>query len=289
MGRPETAARSAVVARKSFDAGIARELRSTEVGPKPGSHNSNPKARLMMLMPRVQPARHILVVDDDSSLREQVADYLRDHGYVLHLAGDARTMEAILAAAPIDLIVLDLMLPGEDGLSICRRIAGAGRPAIVMMSAMGGEVDRVLGLELGADDYLPKPCSPRELLARVRAVMRRVDEVRDGAPKRARGYRFSGFTVDAHRRQVQAPNGTTILLTAGESDMLLTFLERPRRILSRVELMERSRGDDADALSRAVDIQISRLRRKIHAYAEEEIIRTFRGVGYMFDAEVHPS
>jgi two-component system OmpR family response regulator len=237
-------------------------------------------------MQSLQPARHILVVDDDAGLREQIADYLQEHGYVLHAAGDAPTMEAVLTEAPIDLIILDLMLPGEDGLSICRRVARAGGPAIVMMSAMGDEVDRVLGLELGADDYLPKPCSPRELLARVRAVIRRLDEVRSGAPARARSYQFLGFTVDAHRRQVRAPSGATVLLTAGEFALLQTFLDNPQRILSRDELLERSRGGEPDVFGRAIDVQISRLRRKLHANVDGEIIRTLRGAGYMFDAKV---
>jgi two-component system OmpR family response regulator len=233
-----------------------------------------------------QPGRHVLVVDDDANLREQIAGYLQEHGFVLHEAGDGASMEAILAQEPIDLIVLDLMLPGEDGLSICRRLAGTGGPAILMMSAMAAEVDRVLGLELGADDYLPKPCSPRELLARVRAIIRRVDEARAGAPGPAKGYQFLGFTVSPQRRQVRAPNGTTILLTAGEFGLLKALLDHPERILSREDLIEQSGAGDGDVAGRAIDVQISRLRRKLHAYAEEEIIRTIRGAGYMFDARV---
>jgi len=237
-------------------------------------------------MPSLAPVRHILVVDDDVGLREQIADYLQQHGYVLHAAGDARAMEAVLAKTAIDLIVLDLKLPGEDGLSICRRVAGAGGPAIVMMSAASDEVDRVLGLELGADDYLAKPCSPRELLARVRAVIRRLDETRGGAPGRAKAYGFRGFTVDAHRRQVRTPSGAVVLLTAGEFALLQTFLDSPQRILSRDHLLEHARGGEADPLGRAVDVQISRLRRKLHAEIDGEIIRTLRGAGYMFDAKV---
>jgi two-component system OmpR family response regulator len=234
----------------------------------------------------VLPARHILVVDDDSQLREQVVGYLREHGFLLHGAGDAAAMELILAAEPIDLVILDVMLPGEDGLSICRRLTETGGPAIVMVSAMGEEVDRILGLELGADDYLPKPCSPRELLARVRAVFRRLDEVRGGAPKKGKTYQFQGFVVDTVRRQLRAPNGTTILLTAGEFSLLSVFLENPQRILSRDQLLEQARGSQTDVFDRAVDVQISRLRRKLHASTEGEIIRTYRGAGYLFDAKV---
>ena len=241
---------------------------------------------MMSLAASAPPARHILVVDDDTALREQVVDYLADHGYRTHAAGSGAAMEEVLAAEPIDLVILDVMLPGEDGLSICRRLSDRGGPAIVMMSAMGEEVDRVLGLELGADDYLPKPCSPRELLARVRAVMRRVDDVRNGGPRRGKLYHFLGFTVDAQRRQLRAPSGASILLTAGEFSLLNVFLDQPQRILSREELLEQARGGDTDVFDRAVDVQISRLRRKLHACIEGEIIRTFRGAGYMFDAKV---
>lgn len=232
------------------------------------------------------PARHVLVVDDDSQLREQVTGYLLEHGYQVHAAGDGPSMEQALAAAPIDLIILDVMLPGEDGLSICRRLSETGGPAIIMVSAMGDEVDRVLGLELGADDYLPKPCSPRELLARVRAVMRRLDEVRGGAPRKGKTYQFLGFVVDVVRRQVRAPNGTVILLTAGEFSLLSAFLEHPQRIISRDQLLELARGTQTDVFDRAVDVQISRLRRKLHACSEGEIIKTVRGAGYMFDVAV---
>ena len=231
-------------------------------------------------------ARQILVVDDDTELRQQMAAYLRDHGYVVYEAADAPSMERALARTPVDLVVLDVMLPGEDGFSICRRLADEGGPAIVMVSAMGEEVDRILGLELGADDYLPKPCNPRELLARVRAVIRRLDEVRGGAAPRGRTYQFQGFVLDMLRRQLRAPNGTTILLTAGEFSLLVAFLEHPQRILSRDQLLELARGNQTEVFDRAVDVQISRLRRKLHACVEDEIIKTYRGAGYLFDARV---
>ena len=240
----------------------------------------------MTAQPSVLPARHVLVVDDDSQLREQVASYLAEHGFQVHAAADARSMDQILASAPIDLVVLDLMLPGEDGLSICRRLTADGGPAIIMVSAMGEEIDRVLGLELGADDYLPKPCSPRELLARVRAVFRRLEEVRGGAPRKGKAYQFQGFVVDALRRQLKSPSGATILLTSGEFSLLSAFLDHPQRILSRDQLIEIARGHDADVFDRAVDVQISRLRRKLHACSDGEIITTVRGAGYMFDVAV---
>ncbi|HET6970003.1 MAG TPA: response regulator [Phenylobacterium sp.] len=240
----------------------------------------------MTVQPSVLPARHILVVDDDTQLREQISGYLAEYGYQVHVAGDAKAMDRVLGAAPIDLVVLDLMLPGEDGLSICRRLSADSGPAIIMVSAMGEEIDRVLGLELGADDYLAKPCSPRELLARVRAVFRRLEEARGGAPRRGKGYQFQGFVVDTLRRQLRAPNGATILLTSGEFSLLSAFLDHPQRILSRDQLLDIARGEDTDVFDRAVDVQINRLRRKLHACSDGEIIKTVRGAGYMFDVAV---
>ncbi len=240
----------------------------------------------MNLATNPNPIPQILVVDDDQDLRERVADYLTQHGYGVHLASDGITMEQALAAAPIDLIVLDVMMPGEDGLSICRRVADGGGPAIIMVSAMGEEIDRILGLELGADDYLAKPCSPRELLARVRAVLRRREDNRAGAPPKGKAYYFLGFTLDGVRRTLRAPNGVSILLTAGEFSLLSAFLDNPQRILSRDQLIEKARGADSDVFDRAVDVQISRLRRKLHDCSPQEIIKTYRGAGYMFDAKV---
>jgi two-component system OmpR family response regulator len=234
----------------------------------------------------ILPARHVLVVDDDHALREQVCSYLREYGFNVHEAANGAEMERVLSSAPVDLVILDVMMPGEDGLSICRRISADGGPAIIMVSAMGEEVDRVLGLELGADDYLAKPCSPRELLARVRAVFRRIEEVRGGQPKRGKTYHFLGFVVDILRRQLRAPNGATILLTAGEFSLLSAFLDNPQRILTRDQLLDIARGVQSEVFDRAVDVQISRLRRKLHACVEGEIIKTVRGAGYLFDAKV---
>jgi two-component system OmpR family response regulator len=240
----------------------------------------------MNLAANPAPVPQILVVDDDQDLRERVIDYLAQHGYGVHGATDGLAMEKALAAAPIDLIILDVMLPGEDGLSICRRVTDAGGPAIIMVSAMGEEIDRILGLELGADDYLAKPCSPRELLARVRAVLRRREDNRAGAPPKGKAYYFLGFTLDGVRRTLRAPNGVSILLTAGEFSLLSAFLDNPQRILSRDQLIEKARGADSDVFDRAVDVQISRLRRKLHDCSPQEIIKTYRGAGYMFDAKV---
>ena len=240
----------------------------------------------MSLASNPSPIPQILVVDDDETLRVGIADYLGQHGYLVHQAADGLSMERVLAASPVDLIVLDVMLPGEDGLSICRRVTDAGGPAIIMVSAMGDEIDRILGLELGADDYLGKPCSPRELLARVRAVLRRREESGPGSPAKGKAYYFLGFTLDGVRRTLRAPNGVSILLTAGEFSLLSVFLDNPQRILSRDQLIEKARGADADVFDRAVDVQISRLRRKLHDCAPQEIIKTYRGAGYLFDAKV---
>jgi len=176
-------------------------------------------------------------------------------------------------------------MPGEDGLSICRRLAARNGPPVIMLSAMGEEVDRIVGLELGADDYLAKPCNPRELLARIRAVLRRREEG-GGRLSADLGYSFAGFQLDMSRRQLKAPNGVLVLLTAGEFALLLAFLAHPNRVLSRDELLERARGGEADVFDRAIDVQISRLRRKLHACTERELILTYRGSGYMFDADV---
>lgn len=236
--------------------------------------------------PASAPARCVLVVDDDEELREQLAAYLCEHGYEARAVGDAQEMERSLASMTVDLVILDVRLPGEDGLSICQRLSAGGGPAIIMLSAFAEEVDRILGLELGADDYLAKPCSPRELLARVRAVFRRLDEARAGEAPRVRGFQFAGFSVDPMRRQLRAPDGAVILLTSGEFSLLTAFLDHPQRILSRDQLLETARGSQVEVFDRAVDVQISRLRRKLNASAEVEVIKTVRGMGYLLDAKV---
>jgi two-component system OmpR family response regulator len=228
---------------------------------------------------------HILVVDDDAGLRQHIGAYLAEHSLKVEVAQNAAEMEQVLASKPIEVVVLDVMMPGEDGLSICRRLAARNGPPVIMLSAMGEEVDRIVGLELGADDYLAKPCNPRELLARIRAVIRRREEGGVRLPADL-GYSFAGFQLDMARRQLKAPNGVLVLLTAGEFALLLAFLSYPNRVLSRDELLERARGGEADVFDRAIDVQISRLRRKLHACTERELILTYRGSGYMFDADV---
>jgi two-component system OmpR family response regulator len=232
-----------------------------------------------------EPAARILVVDDDSGLRAEIADYLVEHDYEVYSAPDAEAMNAILAVQSIDILVLDLMLPGEGGLSVCRRLQKTRRPSILMLSAMGQDADRIAGLEFGADDYLAKPCAPRELLARIRAILRR----RQGGPLSKPdfvGYKFSGFRLDVMRRQLQAPNGVTVLLTPGEFTLLLAFMERPNQVLTRDQLLDAARGGDVEIFDRAIDVQISRLRRKLCAFTDHEIIVTLRCVGYRFSGHI---
>jgi two-component system, OmpR family, response regulator len=221
----------------------------------------------------------ILIVDDDEELSRHIADYLADNNLVVETARDGPTMDRALARSPFDLVILDVMMPGEDGLSICKRLASS--PAsIIMMSAVGEAVDRIVGLELGADDYLAKPCSPRELLARVRAVLRRRDSARRGTRGGGLTYRFGGYELDAGRNLLKGPSGVTVLLSRGDYALLLAFLDNPKRILSREELADCANGDRTENFDRAIDVQISRLRRKMGDSEGQEIIRTVRGAGY---------
>jgi two-component system OmpR family response regulator len=225
----------------------------------------------------------ILVVDDDPGIREVLCDYLGQHGYEASGAASATEMDRALAAASIDLIVLDLMMPGEDGLSVVRRLSGNG-PPIVMLSAMGEDTDRIVGLELGADDYLAKPCNPRELLARVRAVLRRPRD--EEAPTGGPALTFAGWRLDLMRRELTRPDGMLVSLSGGEFALLNAFAERPGRILTRDQLLEAARGADADVFDRAMDVQISRLRKKLDDGSGLEMIQTVRGEGYRFDVKV---
>jgi two-component system OmpR family response regulator len=233
------------------------------------------------------PAVRILMVDDDPGIRDVVSDFLTRHGFVVETAGDANEMEQILSKGPVDLVVLDIMLPGEDGLAICRRIAGPDGPAIIMLSAMGEETDRIVGLELGADDYLPKPCSPRELLARIRAVLRRRQEPRSAEGPLGAGCAFAGWRLDLVRRELRSPQGVVVNLSSGEFSLLRAFVERPQRVLTRDRLLDLARGPDTEAYDRAIDVQISRLRKKLDdGSGGQELIRTIRNEGYVFTAKV---
>jgi two-component system, OmpR family, response regulator len=233
------------------------------------------------------PSPRILVVDDDPGLREVLVDYLGQHGFEAMGAASAAEMDRQLEHRPPDLVVLDLMMPGEDGLSACRRLIARGGPPVVMLSAMGEETDRIVGLELGADDYLPKPCNPRELLARVRAVLRRrAGPEAPGASAAEPVLAFDGRTLNLLRRELTRPDGTVTVLSAGEFALLKAFAESPRRVLSRDQLLERARGSETEVFDRAMDVQISRLRKKLADADGRDPIQTLRGEGYMFDATV---
>jgi DNA-binding response OmpR family regulator len=226
------------------------------------------------------PAR-ILVVDDDPGIREVLCDYLVQHGYQARGAASAAEMDRALASGPTDLIVLDLMMPGEDGLSVVRRLSGT--PPVVMLSAMGEDTDRIVGLELGADDYLAKPCNPRELLARIRAVLRR-----HGGGSAANGQlmRFGSMEIDRDARTITIA-GKPCELTSYQFDLLLAMAERAGRVLSRDQIMEAVRGRELDAFDRSIDVHMGRIRAAIEADPKQpRRILTVRGVGYMFKAEV---
>ncbi len=204
-----------------------------------------PMSALSKSNPRTGPAERILMVDDDPGIRDVVSDFLGQHGYEVETAADAHGDGAALSAGPADLIVLDVMLPGEDGLAICRRLRRPGGPPIIMLSAMGEETDRIVGLELGADDYLPKPCNPRELLARVRAVLRRrPSRAGDGGDLGA-ACEFAGWRLDLVRRELRSPQRVVVNLSSGEFSLLRAFVERPQRVLTRDQLLEFARGPDS--------------------------------------------
>jgi two-component system OmpR family response regulator len=224
----------------------------------------------------------LLVVDDDAELRTLVTDFLRSSGFLVDAAANGAAMDKALADKRYDLIVLDQMMPGEDGLSILRRLRDPGGPAIIMLSAMGEDTDRIIGLEVGADDYLPKPCNPRELLARIRAVLRRRGgEGRTGPFGKSR--RFGGWVLDIVQRQLTRPGQPSVALTDAEFRTLSAFLDRPQRVLTRDQLIEHARGLGSDVFDRAIDVTISRLRKKL---APDDPIRTVRNEGYMFTLRV---
>ncbi|OXE35572.1 MAG: DNA-binding response regulator [Phenylobacterium zucineum] len=239
-----------------------------------------------MIVQNQAPSARILMVDDDPGICDVVLEFLGQHGYAVRTAGSARDMDVALSLETVDLIILDVMLPGEDGLAVCRRLSGADAPPIIMLSAMAEDTDRIVGLELGADDYLPKPCNPRELLARVRAVLRRA-ELRGAYQVAGTGCEFAGWRLDLVRRELQTPGGIMVHLSGGEFSLLRAFVEHAQRVLTRDQLLDMARGPDSDAFDRAIDVQISRLRRKLEEGAKgQNLIRTIRNEGYMFIAKV---
>ncbi len=231
---------------------------------------------------------HILIADDDRQIRTSLARFLGASGFRVSASEDGATMCAALEKGRFDLIVLDIMMPGEDGLSLCRRLRAESKIPIILLTALTSEVDRIVGLELGADDYICKPFSPRELLARIRAVLRRTGDVaQKGANALGVSYGFEGWRLDAVRRTLHNPQGALVELTAGEFDLLLAFAERPKHVLTRDQLLDLTRGRESSIFDRTIDVQVSRLRRKIEADPQlPMLIKTVRSGGYVFCADV---
>ena len=229
----------------------------------------------------------ILIVEDDRDIRDLLADFLKREGFAVEVAEDGVGADRILARTVPDLIVLDLMLPGEDGLSICRRLRARGATPILMLTAKNDDIDRIVGLELGADDYLGKPFNPRELLARIRSILRRSEASAARAGDRRRRS-FAGFIVDLDARSVERADGTSVPLTSAEFDLLACFVERPRRVLTRDQLLDWTRGRSADPFDRTIDVTVSRLRRKLEMAdpSAPALVTTVRNGGYLFAGDV---
>ena len=234
---------------------------------------------------------HILVVDDDRETCALLSKFLTRHGYRVSVAHEGKGMMHALESARVNLVVLDLMLPGEDGLSLCRRLRAWSTVPVIMLTAMGEQTDRIVGLELGADDYLAKAADPRELLARIRAVLRRAGPPEVGSSGTGnRVLEFAGWRLDVGQRQLLSPVGAFVPLRSSEFELLLALAERPRRVLTRDQLLDLSRGRAANAFDRSIDVLISRLRRKMEVDPKEPaLIRTVRGGGYLFSVQVSTS
>ena len=233
-------------------------------------------------------APHLLIVDDDKELCSLLSKFLSRHGYRVSVAHNGGEMASTLEASRVNLVILDLMLPGEDGLVLCRRLRATSTLPIIMLTAISDETDRMIGLEMGADDYLAKVPNPRELLARVRAVLRRAGppEARASVDQK-RILEFAGWRLDVTHRQLFSAKNALVPLRAGEFDLLLALAERPQRVLSRDQLLDLSRGRTANVFDRSIDVQISRLRRKIEPDPKEPtLIKTVRSGGYILAANV---
>jgi two-component system OmpR family response regulator len=231
---------------------------------------------------------HILVVDDDREIRDLLARFLERNRFRVTTARDGREARRAWPLGHYQLVVLDLMLPGEGGLEVARWLRQQGDVPIVMLTAMGEETDRIIGLELGADDYVPKPFNPRELLARIRAVLRRTSErAEKKVEPAAKSVRFSGWTLEPARRRLLNPDGAEVALTGGEYDLLVALVERANRVLTRDMLLDLLRGRQAGPFDRAIDVAISRLRRKLEDDGRHaQLIKTVRGGGYVLAAEI---
>jgi two-component system OmpR family response regulator len=231
---------------------------------------------------------HILIVDDDRDIRDLLSEYLQKQGYRTSLAADGRAMRAVLSRSEPALIVLDLMLPGEDGLTLCREVRAHSDIPIIMLTARGEEVDRIVGLEMGADDYLSKPFSPRELVARIKSILRRTRALPSNLkPDHVKLLRFAGWALDVATRNLRSPEGVSIALSGTDFKLLRIFLDHPNRVLTRDQLIDMTQSRDAGPFDRSIDLQVSRLRRRLNDNPKEpSIIKTSRGEGYVLAAEV---
>lgn len=234
------------------------------------------------------PSPHILVVDDNRDIRETLARYLIKNGLRATTAESAAHARKAMKAAVIDLVVLDIMMPGEDGLSLCRHLVESGSAPVILLTAMAEETDRVIGLEIGADDYVTKPFNPRELLARVRAVLRRTNAApKERDPLETDELRFEGWRLDVMKRELFDPEDVKVDLSSGEFQLLCAFLKRPNVVLNRDQLLDLTSGRSSNMFDRSIDNQVSRLRRKIEKDPKEpDFIKTVWGGGYMFAAKV---
>lgn len=238
----------------------------------------------------MNPQPHILVVEDDGEVSALVARFLRTNDMRVSVAANGRAMAKQMQDARIDLVVLDVMLPDEDGLSICRRLRATSTLPIIILTAKAEDVDRIIGLEMGADDYISKPFNPRELLARIRSVLRRSSGNSTEASARADVLSFAGWRLDRHARQLHNPDGARVALTGAEFDLLVAFCERPRRVLRRDQLIDLTQGRAANPFERSIDILVSRLRQKMESNPKEPVLfQTIRSGGYMFSPEVTPT
>jgi two-component system OmpR family response regulator len=231
---------------------------------------------------------HVLVVDDEPAIGELIRSYLTRHGLRVSLAPDGSEMRRIMREDPVDVVLLDLGLPGEDGLSLTRHIRAHSNVGVIIVTGSGESVDRIVSLELGADDFVAKPFDLRELLARIRSVLRRTGaSARAPAPARQPGLSFAGWHLETQSRRLFGPDGAEVTLTSGEYDLLKVFADNPNRVLSRDRLLQETRKRDAGPFDRAVDMQIARLRRKIELDADNPVlIKSVRGAGYIFTPAV---
>ncbi len=229
---------------------------------------------------------HILIVDDDPELRSLLGDYLGKNGFRVSAAADGDGMWAVLDSGHVDLVILDVMLPGDDGLVLCRNLRARSNLPVIMLTARGDDMDRIVGLEMGADDYLPKPFNPRELLARIKGVLRRARTLPTD-PGEVRYFRFAGWALDVQTHHLISPEGVIIPMGGGEYRLLRVFLEHPNRVMNRDQLMDLTQGREALPFDRSIDVQISRLRRRLGDDPRNAaIIKTIRNEGYMLATSV---